>query len=59
MNDVFTQMINIAYVYMKNCFPIMTFVCLSVCFVALRPKPTAMVMAERSVYLTTLCPGQA
>ena len=30
-----------------------------VCFVALRPKSTAMVMAERSVHLTTLFPGQA
>ena len=30
-----------------------------VCFVALRPKSTAMVIAERSVHLTTLFPGQA
>ena len=30
------------------------FVCLFVCFVALRPKSTAMVMAGRSVRLTTL-----
>ena len=30
-----------------------------VCFVALRPKTTAMVMAGRSVHLTTLFPGQA
>ena len=28
-------------------------------FVALRPKSTAMVMAKRSVHLTTLFPGQA
>ena len=28
-------------------------------FVALRPKSTAMVMAGRSVHLTTLFPGQA
>ena len=27
-------------------------------FVALRPKSTAMVMAGRSVHLTTLFPGQ-
>ena len=32
---------------------------LFVCFVALRPKSTAMVMAGRSVHLTTLIPGQA
>ena len=32
------------------------FVCL---FVALRPKSTAMVIAGRSVHLTTLFPGQA
>ena len=32
---------------------------LIVCFVALRPKSTAMVMAGRSVHLTTLFPGQA
>ena len=30
---------------------------LFVCFVALRPKSTAMVMAGRSVHLTTLFPG--
>ena len=30
-----------------------------VCFVALRPKSTAMVIAGQSVYLTTLFPGQA
>ena len=29
------------------------------CFVALRPKSTAMVMAGQSVHLTTLFPGQA
>ena len=28
-------------------------------FVALRPKSTAMVIARRSVHLTTLFPGQA
>ena len=32
---------------------------LFVCFVSLRPKSTAMVMAGRSVHLTTLFPGQA
>ena len=30
-----------------------------VCFDALRPKSAAMVMAGRSVHLTTLFPGQA
>ena len=29
------------------------------CFVALRPKSTAMVMAGQLVHLTTLFPGQA
>ena len=33
--------------------------CLFVCFVALRPKSTAMVIAGRSVHLTTFFPGQA
>ena len=32
---------------------------LFVCFVALHPKSTAMVIAGRSVHLTTLFPGQA
>ena len=32
---------------------------LFVCFVALCPKSTAMVMARRSGHLTTLFPGQA
>ena len=36
-------------------FPVVLFVC----FVALRPKSTAMVIAGRSVHLTTLFPGQA
>ena len=36
-----------------------SFKSLFVCFVALRPKSTAMVMAGRSVHLTTLFPGQA
>ena len=35
------------------------FVCLFVCYVALHPKSTAMVMAGRSVHQTTLFPGQA
>ena len=30
-----------------------------VCFLALRPKSTALVIAGRSVHLTTLFPGQA
>ena len=34
-------------------------VCLFVCFVALRPKSTAMVMAGRLVHLATLFPVQA
>ena len=33
--------------------------CLFVWFVALHPKLTAMVMAGRSVHLTTIFPGQA
>ena len=32
---------------------------LFVCFFALRPKSTAMVIAGQSVHLTTLFPGQA
>ena len=32
---------------------------LFVCFVALRPKSTAMAMVGQSVYLTILFPGQA
>ena len=34
-------------------------ICLFVCFIALHPKSTAMVIAGRSVHLTTLFPGQA
>ena len=33
--------------------------CFVFVFVALRPKSTAMVIAGRSVHLTTLFPGQA
>ena len=42
------------YLICKNIIGL--FVCL---FVALRPKSTAMVIAGRSVHLTTLFPGQA
>ena len=45
-----------------NCYldlPYLLSVVLFVCFVALRPKSTAMVMAGRSVHLTTLFGGQA
>ena len=35
------------------------FILCFVCCVALHPKSTAMVMAGRSVHLTTLFPGQA
>ena len=35
------------------------FVSLFLCFVTLRPKSTAMVMARRSVHVTTLFPVQA
>ena len=42
----------------KVCPLLQTFVCLFV-FVALRPMSTAMVIAGRSVHLTTLLPGQA
>ena len=38
-----------SYFFQKNTFD----------FVALRPKSTAMVIAGRSVHLTTLFPGQA
>ena len=41
----------------QNLF-VFLFVCLFV-FVALRPMSTAMVIAGRSVHLTTLFPGQA
>ena len=44
------------------CFPCAyqyILITLFVCFVALRPKSTAMVTAGQSVNLTTLFPGQA
>ena len=41
---------------MRNCFDLEH---LFVCFVALSPKSTAVVIAGRSVHLTTLFPGQA
>ena len=45
-------------VYVQKIYQL-NFVCLFVCFVALRPQSTAMVIAGRSVHLTTLFPGQA
>ena len=49
-NNSFSELV---LVYLK------VFFCLFVCFVALRPKSTAMVIAGRSVHLITLFPGQA
>ena len=40
-------------------FPAFMTIVVFVCFVALRPKSTAMVMVGRSVHLNTLFPGQA
>ena len=42
------------FIIHSYCFVFFVFV-----FVALRPKSTAMVIAGRSVHLTTLFPGQA
>ena len=47
LNVVFSNLWNYHYTY------------LFVCFVALRPKSTAMVMAGQSFHLPTLFPGQA
>ena len=45
--------------FIANSSACTTLFVLFVCFVALRPKSTAMVIAGRSVHLTTLFPGQA
>ena len=62
---------NLMHIFLRTCTDFKTFQwtcnfnktmdskCLFVCFVALRPKSTAMVMAGLSVHLTTLFPGQA
>ena len=47
---------NFIVVLLNTVIPIIV---IFVCFVALRPKSTAMVMAGRSVHLTTFFPGQA
>ena len=51
---------NICFMRSNNIpnFEYCVFVCLFV-FAALRPKSTAMVIAGRSVHLSTLFPGQA
>ena len=53
---------NSALDYFGSYFPLIICNAISfflVGFVALRPKSTAMVIAGRSVHLTTLFPGQA
>ena len=50
---------HVTFVTLKIALNLQVNVCLFVCFVALRPKSTAMVIAGRSVHLTTLFPGQA
>ena len=47
-------------IFILNCYALTKYnLYLFVSFVALRPKSTAMVMAGRSVHLTTKFPGQA
>ena len=46
-------------VFRLLCLNARLFMCALFVFVALRPKSTAMVIAGRSVHLTTLFPGQA
>ena len=46
-------------VFRLLCLCARLFMCTLFVFVALRPKSTAMVIAGRSVHLTTLFPGQA
>ena len=46
-------------VFRLLCLCARLFMCALFAFVALRPKSTAMVIAGRSVHLTTLFPGQA
>ena len=48
--DLFSGRIIVSFYDLDNLF---------VCFVALHPKSTAMVMVGRSVQLITLFPGQA
>ena len=43
----------------NSTLPLLAVLFLFLCFVALRPKSTDMVMAGQSVQLTTLFPGQA
>ena len=47
------------YIYLEKKIAFKIRGCWLVGFVALRPKSTAMVIAGRSVNLTTLFPGQA
>ena len=54
----YLKMILFAVICIKG-FVIYQVLFLFVCFVALHPKSTAMVMAGRSVHLATLFPGQA
>ena len=48
-----------SFEYLQHMFWLIVFFFVFLFFVALRPKSTAMVIAGRSVHLTTLFPGQA
>ena len=50
----FKVVILLLFIHCMMLLPFDGFVCLFVCLVALRPKSTAMVIAGRSVHLTTL-----
>ena len=51
--------LNNVWDFLSTTMVVKSHICLFVCFVALRPKSTAMVIAGQSVHLTTLFPGQA
>ena len=51
--------LTLLYVMLSCVFITFQYDILGLCFVALRPKSTAMVIAGRSVHLTTLFPRQA
>ena len=59
VSDILDKSLTTSITYVWFLSSMLDLVCLFVCFVALHPKSTAMVMAGRSVHLTTLFPGRA
>ena len=58
INRAYSKFFGMNMIFISSCEAKNNIFLLFVCFVALRPNSTAMVIAGQTVHLTTLCPMQ-